>query len=86
MTSDPDSYRSQVNDLTLLIARMQKNADVVEKDVLRAEDLLVVVSSHLSPFLSVFADPTLILLSPQLHYHYNWIRDGSRSCEQSRKD
>ncbi|XP_053493210.1 envoplakin a [Ictalurus furcatus] len=34
--------KSQVSDLTLLIARMQKNADTVEKDVLRAEDLLVV--------------------------------------------
>ncbi|KAI5108835.1 envoplakin [Silurus meridionalis] len=34
--------KSQVNDLTLLIARMQKNADIVEKDVLRAEDLLVI--------------------------------------------
>lgn len=48
MTFDPDSYRSQVNDLTLLIARMQKNADTVEKDVLRAEDLLVIVSLYLS--------------------------------------
>lgn len=44
MTFEPDSYRSQVNDLTLLIARMQKNADTVEKDVLRAEDLMVIVS------------------------------------------
>ncbi|TSK62590.1 Envoplakin [Bagarius yarrelli] len=34
--------KSQVNDLTLLIARMQRNADIVEKDVLRAEDLMVV--------------------------------------------
>ncbi|KAM9482667.1 envoplakin a [Clarias gariepinus] len=34
--------KSQVNDLALLIARMQKNADTVEKDVLRAEDLLVI--------------------------------------------
>ncbi|KAB5584462.1 hypothetical protein PHYPO_G00107800 [Pangasianodon hypophthalmus] len=34
--------KTQVNDLTLLIARMQKNADTVEKDVLRAEDLLVI--------------------------------------------
>ncbi|XP_077590836.1 envoplakin-like [Stigmatopora nigra] len=32
--------RSQANDLTLLIARMQKNADLVEKDILSAEDLL----------------------------------------------
>lgn len=53
MTSDPDFYRSQVSDLTLLIARMQKNADTVEKNVLRAEDLLVVVSLHLSLSLSL---------------------------------
>ncbi|XP_061556541.1 envoplakin [Phycodurus eques] len=34
--------RSQATDLTLLIARMQKNADVVEKDILSAEELLAV--------------------------------------------
>ncbi|KAK3575139.1 hypothetical protein QTP86_020956 [Hemibagrus guttatus] len=34
--------KSQVNDLTLVIARMQKSADTVEKDVLRAEDLMVI--------------------------------------------
>ncbi|XP_077412972.1 envoplakin-like [Vanacampus margaritifer] len=32
----------QANDLTLLIARMQKNADLVEKDILSAEGLLAV--------------------------------------------
>lgn len=35
--------RSQANDLALLIAQMQKDADQVEKDVLRAEELLAVV-------------------------------------------
>lgn len=35
--------RSQVTDLALLIAQMQKDADLVEKDVLRAEELLAVV-------------------------------------------
>ncbi|KAG5853745.1 hypothetical protein ANANG_G00029530 [Anguilla anguilla] len=39
--------KSQVNDLALLIARMQKNADVVEKDVLRAEELLAVDAENL---------------------------------------
>ncbi|XP_061702969.1 envoplakin [Syngnathoides biaculeatus] len=34
--------RSQANDLAQLIARMQKNADRVEKDILSAEELLVV--------------------------------------------
>ncbi|KAJ8363564.1 hypothetical protein SKAU_G00123950 [Synaphobranchus kaupii] len=34
--------KTQVNDLALLIARMQKNADQVEKDVLRAEEMLAV--------------------------------------------
>ncbi|XP_036426038.1 envoplakin a [Colossoma macropomum] len=34
--------KSQANDLALLIARMQKNADTVEKDVLKAEELLVI--------------------------------------------
>ncbi|KAJ8264115.1 hypothetical protein GJAV_G00145350 [Gymnothorax javanicus] len=34
--------KSQVNELALLIARMQKNADIVEKDILRAEELLAV--------------------------------------------
>uniref|UniRef100_A0A4W4E6G7 Desmoplakin SH3 domain-containing protein n=1 Tax=Electrophorus electricus TaxID=8005 RepID=A0A4W4E6G7_ELEEL len=32
---------SQANDLALLIARMQKNADKVEKDVLKAEEVLI---------------------------------------------
>ncbi|KAJ8399686.1 hypothetical protein AAFF_G00407910 [Aldrovandia affinis] len=32
--------KTQVNDLALLIARMQKNADQVEKDILRAEEKL----------------------------------------------
>ncbi|XP_043097600.1 envoplakin a [Puntigrus tetrazona] len=35
-------YKSQVSSLALLIARMQKNADTVEKDVLRAEELLLI--------------------------------------------
>lgn len=35
--------RLQVGNLALLIARMQKNADTVEKDVLRAEELLLIV-------------------------------------------
>nr|XP_020466617.1 envoplakin [Monopterus albus] len=34
--------KGQSSNLTLLIAQMQKNADTVEKDVLRAEDLLAV--------------------------------------------
>lgn len=34
--------KSQVRNLALLIARMQKNADTVEKDVLRAEELLLI--------------------------------------------
>ncbi|XP_057717649.1 envoplakin [Corythoichthys intestinalis] len=34
--------KSQANDLAQLIARMQKNADRVEKDILSAEDLLAV--------------------------------------------
>ncbi|XP_030582411.1 envoplakin a isoform X1 [Archocentrus centrarchus] len=34
--------KTQVNDLALLIAQMQKDADLVEKDVLRAEELLAV--------------------------------------------
>ncbi|RVE69125.1 hypothetical protein OJAV_G00074690 [Oryzias javanicus] len=34
--------RSQANDLAAVIARMQKNADQVEKNVLRVEDLLAV--------------------------------------------
>lgn len=73
MTSDPDFYRSQVSDLTLLIARMQKNADTVEKNVLRAEDLLVVVSLHLS-----------LSLSLSLRYHCGWVQNGSRRSEQSK--
>lgn len=36
-------YRDQVSELTFLIARMQRNADQVEKNILRAEDLLAVV-------------------------------------------
>ncbi|XP_016101241.1 envoplakin a isoform X2 [Sinocyclocheilus grahami] len=34
--------KSQVSNLALLIARMQKNADTVEKDILRAEELLLI--------------------------------------------
>uniref|UniRef100_A0A671LA92 Uncharacterized protein n=1 Tax=Sinocyclocheilus anshuiensis TaxID=1608454 RepID=A0A671LA92_9TELE len=36
------SIISQVSNLALLIARMQKNADTVEKDILRAEELLLI--------------------------------------------
>ncbi|XP_028829057.1 envoplakin a [Denticeps clupeoides] len=39
---DTGKAKSQVNNLALVIARMQKNADQVEKDVLRAEELLLV--------------------------------------------
>lgn len=35
--------RSQATDLALLITQMQKDADLVEKNVLRAEELLAVV-------------------------------------------
>ncbi|XP_062853902.1 envoplakin a [Trichomycterus rosablanca] len=38
--------KSQVNDLALIIARMQKNADTLEKDVLRAEELLVIDAEY----------------------------------------
>ncbi|XP_029365431.1 envoplakin [Echeneis naucrates] len=38
--------KSQANDLTLLIARMQKNADQVEKNILRSEELLAVDTKH----------------------------------------
>ncbi|XP_041958967.1 envoplakin a isoform X1 [Alosa sapidissima] len=36
-----NSSKQQVSNLALLVARMQKNADQVEKDVLRAEDLML---------------------------------------------
>lgn len=36
----------QTSNLALLIALMQKNADTVEKDILRAEELLAVVRTH----------------------------------------
>ncbi|XP_077462150.1 envoplakin a [Stigmatopora argus] len=39
-TSSVKVNRTQPNDLALLIAQMQKNADVVEKDILRSEELL----------------------------------------------
>lgn len=39
---DDAKIKSQISDLALLIARMQKNADTVEKDVLRAEELLLI--------------------------------------------
>lgn len=35
-----------MGNLTLLIARMQNNADTVEKDVLHAEELLLIVRKH----------------------------------------
>lgn len=38
--------RSQSSGLAFLILEMQKNADQVEKDILRSEDLLAVVSPH----------------------------------------
>ncbi|KAK9973164.1 hypothetical protein ABG768_023907 [Culter alburnus] len=39
---DSKTSKSQVSNLALLIARMQNNADTVEKDVLRAEELLLI--------------------------------------------
>ncbi|XP_056315758.1 envoplakin a [Danio aesculapii] len=39
---DSKINKTQVSSLALLIARMQKNADTVEKDVLRAEELLLI--------------------------------------------
>ncbi|KAL4648027.1 envoplakin [Arapaima gigas] len=39
--------KSQANDLALLIARMQKNADQVEKDILYAEEKLAVDNENL---------------------------------------
>lgn len=38
--------RSQTSNLALLVAQMQKNADQVEKDILRSEELLAVVRTH----------------------------------------
>lgn len=46
LTCDSSLCRGQA-DLALLIAQMQKNADLVEKDVLQAEELLAVVRTHL---------------------------------------
>ncbi|XP_062402338.1 envoplakin a [Sardina pilchardus] len=40
-SSSSSKSKQQVSNLALLVARMQKNADQVEKDVLRAEDLMV---------------------------------------------
>lgn len=45
--------RSQVTDLAVLIARMQKNADQVEKHILQSEKLLTVVR-HPTEFLISF--------------------------------
>uniref|UniRef100_A0A671L881 Uncharacterized protein n=1 Tax=Sinocyclocheilus anshuiensis TaxID=1608454 RepID=A0A671L881_9TELE len=42
MKDDSKISKSQVSNLALLIARMQKNADTVEKDILRAEELLLI--------------------------------------------
>lgn len=42
MKDDSKINKLQVGNLALLIARMQKNADTVEKDVLRAEELLLI--------------------------------------------
>ncbi|XP_073707638.1 envoplakin a [Garra rufa] len=42
MKDDSKISKTQVSNLALLIARMQKNADTVEKDVLRAEELLLI--------------------------------------------
>ncbi|XP_051996354.1 envoplakin a [Xyrauchen texanus] len=42
LKDDSKTSKSQVSSLALLIARMQKNADNVEKDVLHAEQLLVI--------------------------------------------
>lgn len=38
-------HRTQVSELAQVISRMQKNADQVEKNVLRAEELLELVRS-----------------------------------------
>lgn len=38
--------RNQASSLALLIAQMQKNADQVEKDILRSEEMLAVVRTH----------------------------------------
>lgn len=40
--------RDQVSELTFLIARMQRNSDQVEQNILRAEDLLDIVSPFVS--------------------------------------
>ncbi|KAK1162374.1 envoplakin-like [Acipenser oxyrinchus oxyrinchus] len=42
----PKISKSEVNDLALLIARMQKNADQVEKDILSSEEKLTVDRSN----------------------------------------
>lgn len=42
----PNPHRTSTSNLALLIAQMQKNADQVEKDVLRAEELLAVVRKN----------------------------------------
>lgn len=41
--------RSQATDLAVLISRMQKNADQVEKNILRSEELLALVRSPHTP-------------------------------------
>lgn len=38
--------RTQANDLAVLISRMQKNADQVEKNILQSEDLMDEVNPH----------------------------------------
>lgn len=42
----PSPCRNQASSLALLIAQMQSNADQVEKDILRSEELLAVVRTR----------------------------------------
>lgn len=53
--------RNQASNLALLIAQMQKNADQVEKDILRSEELLAVVRT-----LHSSNDTSLLLAGPSL--------------------
>ncbi|XP_073727004.1 envoplakin a isoform X1 [Misgurnus anguillicaudatus] len=46
MKDDSKISKSQMSNLALLIARMQKNADTVEKDVLHAEELLLIDANN----------------------------------------
>lgn len=42
-------FRTQASDLAMLISRMQKNADQVEKNILQAEELLAEVRGPHAP-------------------------------------